>query len=115
MEVLTVFGTWDHTTGGGILFADGDGVVELIPGATIVIASGTKGYSLLPVGLGEKRYIFRQYCHASILRWVDKGGRSDKEFDADAPYEEVLAWNRKRADRGRTSLKMFSRLADVYI
>ncbi|KAJ6465538.1 hypothetical protein C8R47DRAFT_991404 [Mycena vitilis] len=114
MEVLTVFGAWNHKTGGGILFADGDGVVELIPGASVVIPSGTKAYALMPVGLGETRYVFRQYCHAGVLRWVEKGGRSDKEFDRDAPPEEIDAWYQKRPNRGRASLKMFSRLSDVY-
>ncbi|KAJ7919702.1 hypothetical protein B0H13DRAFT_1868288 [Mycena leptocephala] len=75
-ELLTVLGFWNHKAGGGIEFMDGDGVMELIPGATVAIPTGTKGYRLLPIASHEKRYVFRQYCHASVLRWVAKGGSS---------------------------------------
>ncbi|KAJ7798999.1 hypothetical protein B0H13DRAFT_1673803 [Mycena leptocephala] len=114
-ELLTVLGFWNHKAGGGIQFMDGDGVMELIPGATVAIPTGTKGYRLLPIASHEKRYVFRQYCHASVLRWMTKGGRSDREFDRDASDEDSLAWDEMRTNHGHASIKMFSKLRDIFV
>jgi hypothetical protein len=114
-ELLTVLGFWNHKAGGGIQFTDGDGVMELVPGATVAIPSGTKGYRLLPIASHEKRYVFRQYSHAGVLRWMRKGGRSDREFDRDASEDDTLAWDEMRTKRGHTSIKMFSKLRDIFV
>ncbi|KAJ7907848.1 hypothetical protein B0H13DRAFT_1618069, partial [Mycena leptocephala] len=112
---LTVLGFWNHKECGGIQFFGGEGVVELIPGATIAVPAGTMAYKLLPVAPHERRYIFRQYCHAGVFRWLEKGGRSDKDFDEYASEEEIAAWDERRANRGQSSLKMFSKLGDVFV
>jgi hypothetical protein len=112
---LTVLGFWNHKEHGGIQFFGGEGVVELIPGATIAVPAGTMPYTLLPVAPHERRYVFRQYCHASVFRWLEKGGRSDKDFDEYASEEEITAWEERRANRGQSSLKMFSKLEDVFV
>ncbi|KAJ7633684.1 hypothetical protein DFH06DRAFT_1337169 [Mycena polygramma] len=114
-ELLTFFGSWDSKKGGGILFSDEEGLVELVPGATVAFLAGAKSYTLMPIAAHETWYIFRQYCHASVLRWVQKGGRSDVEFASIASEKEVEAWNLLRATRGRTSLRMFSKLDELYV
>ncbi|KAJ7834494.1 hypothetical protein B0H13DRAFT_2426875 [Mycena leptocephala] len=94
-EAVTVVGTWNHEKGGGIWFPEDDSVIQLKPGAT--------------------RYFFRQYCHSGVLRWVEKGGRSDTEFDQQASPEQSAAWYAQRARRGLTSVKKFSKLGDVFV
>ncbi|KAJ7669896.1 hypothetical protein DFH06DRAFT_981427, partial [Mycena polygramma] len=115
MEAVTVVGSWDHEKGGGILLPEHQGMLQLKPGATILFPAGTKRFTFVAVGPHEKRYFFRQYCHAGVLRWVQKGGRSDTEFEAEASEEEFAAWYEQRAHRGGDSLKMFSKFEDVFV
>ncbi|KAJ6513591.1 hypothetical protein C8R47DRAFT_1206908 [Mycena vitilis] len=114
-ELLTFIGSWDSKTGGGIHFSDQEGLVEVVPGATIAFLSGAKSYTLMPIAAHETRYIVRQYVHASVLRWVQKGGRSDVEFACVASDKEVEAWDMLRVNRGRTSLRLFSKLDELYV
>jgi hypothetical protein len=115
MEAVTVFGSWDYKTGGGILLPEDEGMIQLKPGATILFPAGTKRFTFVAVAPHETRYFFRQYCHAGVLRWVEKGGRSDTEFEDVSSAEEIMAWNEHRAQRGRASIKMFSKLRDVFV
>jgi hypothetical protein len=112
MEVITVLGSWNPRTGGGIVFWDDVCVLELIPGATVMFPVGSKRYSLVAVAPHETRFVFRQYCHAGVLRWVEKGGRSDTEFDLGASDHEKDIWENIRAKRGH---KMFSKLEDIFV
>jgi hypothetical protein len=50
-----------------------------------------------------------------VFRWLEKGGRSDKDFDEYASEEEIAAWDERRANRGQSSLKVFSKLGDVFV
>jgi hypothetical protein len=59
--------------------------------------------------------VFRQYCHAGVLRWVEKGGRSDVQFEVKAKQAEVDAWNQFRTQRGRASAGMFSKIGDIFV
>ncbi|KAJ7138905.1 hypothetical protein C8R46DRAFT_921768 [Mycena filopes] len=115
MEAITVLGHWNHKKGGGVWLSGDDSVLELIPGATFIVPTGSKAYSMVGVGPGERQYLFRQFCNAGVLRWVEKVGRSDTEFEADALPEEKSAWAEHRARRGNEALKKFSRLADIYV
>ncbi|KAJ7727501.1 hypothetical protein B0H14DRAFT_2284124, partial [Mycena olivaceomarginata] len=103
---ITVIGSWDPRKGGGIMFWDDDALIELIPGATVLFPAGTKHYSLVAVAPHETQYVFRQYCHAGVLRWVEKGGRSDVQFEVMAKRAEVEAWNEFRAKRGHASVRI---------
>jgi hypothetical protein len=115
MEVITVMGSWDSRKGGGIFFWDDDTLIELIPGSTVLFPAGTKHYSLVAVAPHETRYVFRQYCHAGVMRWVEKGGRSDIEFDVGAKRDEVEAWEEIRTKRGHASARMFSKIGDIFV
>jgi hypothetical protein len=115
MEAVTSFGSYDHTQGGHIVFADDHGMLEMPVGTTVLFPAGTKRYTFAAVGKNEHRYLFRQFCSAGVLRWVDKGGRTDHQFACEASLEERAAWEAMRQQRGQTSLKLFSKLRDVYI
>ncbi|KAJ7629777.1 hypothetical protein DFH06DRAFT_1005813 [Mycena polygramma] len=115
MEAVTVVGSWDHTKGGGILFDEDKGMVQLKPGATVLYPAGTKAVTFVAIAPHEKRYFFRQFVHAGVLRWVQKGGRSDTEFDNLASPTESAQWNALRNRRGRDSIKLFGKLGDVFV
>ncbi|KAJ7823464.1 hypothetical protein B0H13DRAFT_1659025 [Mycena leptocephala] len=114
-EAVTVVGAWDHERGGGILFPEDESVIQLKPGATVLFPAGTKRFTFVAIAPHEKRYFFRQFCHGGVLRWLEKGGRSDTEFEDLASAAEIASWNERRARRGEMSLKMFSKLGDIFV
>ncbi|KAJ7117333.1 hypothetical protein C8R43DRAFT_1137629 [Mycena crocata] len=115
MEAITSLGFYNHKKGGQCEMWDDEAIIELAPGATIVFPAGTKRFSFMPVGKHETRYLFRQFCHAGVFRWFDKGGRSDAEFDRDASPEEIAKWEQMRLKRGQAVAKTFSRLDDISV
>ncbi|KAF7335136.1 hypothetical protein MVEN_02264500 [Mycena venus] len=119
LEVITVLGRYDYKRRGHMILWDDDSIFPLAPGTTIVIPTGTKRVSFLPVAADEKQFLFRQYFHSSILRWVEKGGYSDSSADREAATSEevaagLAAWEAERSRRAQTSQKLFSKLSDVY-
>ena len=115
MEAITSLGNYEHEDGrGAVILWDDETVVHFPPGSTIVFPSGTKRFSFIPVALREERYFFRQYCDAGVFRWLDKGGRTDAEFEKDATIEEKAAWEARRENRAKTAVKLFSKVGDVY-
>jgi hypothetical protein len=115
MEVITSLGTYDHQRGGHIVLWDENKVIELPSGATVMFVAGSKRYSFIPVARGQERFLFRQFCNAGVLRWIEKGGKSDKEFETFMSPEVIAAWNEKRAGRGAASAKLFTKLKDIFV
>ncbi|KAJ7172871.1 hypothetical protein C8R43DRAFT_873922 [Mycena crocata] len=114
-EALTVFGEYDWEVRGHIIFWDDEGAIPLRPGSTVLFPAGTKRYSFLAVASNETRFVFRQFCHSGIIRWLERGCMSDLEFEENASVEEMAMWNAKRNARGRTSAKLYGKLKDVYV
>ncbi|KAJ7511172.1 hypothetical protein B0H11DRAFT_1700528 [Mycena galericulata] len=114
-EAIIVLGSYDWKERGGLVLWHNETVIPLRPGGGALFPAGTMRYSFVPVAAHERQYLFRQYCHASVLRWVDKGFRSDTEFEATASQEELAAWEAMRATRGSTSAKMFTKIDDIYV
>ncbi|KAJ7704196.1 hypothetical protein B0H16DRAFT_1346869, partial [Mycena metata] len=112
---ITSFGDYDSEERGGLILWDDDRVIPLKSGATVVFPSGSKPYSLVPVAPHESRILVCQFCHASALCWVDKGGRSDALFDRLATVAEKAAWETKRERRGEMAAKMYSKLGDIFV
>ncbi|KAJ7462422.1 hypothetical protein FB451DRAFT_1026761 [Mycena latifolia] len=115
MEAITSFGNYDYKKGGQLVSWDDKAVIEVPPGATVLLPTGTKRYSFMAVAPSERRYLFRQYCNAGALRWVEKGGRSDREWENILSEEELDAWKGKRVELGAASLKSFSKIGDIYV
>ncbi|KAK7045172.1 hypothetical protein R3P38DRAFT_2766700 [Favolaschia claudopus] len=115
----TAFDTMDATTvlgsnGGHVTFQEDRIIQELKVGHTVLAASGAKRINFPTVktlGCG-RRILFRQYVNAGVLRWINKGRRTDKEFEA-APEADRAVWVARRREMGKTSLKMFGNLKDV--
>jgi hypothetical protein len=116
MEAVTSLGFYNHEKGGHLILPDDKKVIELPPGTTVLLPAGTKRFNFAAVAKHEKRFLFRQFCSAGVLHWVDKGGRTDREFQAHAAGSPTMvAWNDMRRIRGETSLKSFTKLRDVYV
>ncbi|KAJ7177590.1 hypothetical protein C8R46DRAFT_888291, partial [Mycena filopes] len=114
-EAITSFGTYDSAERGGLILWEDGRVFPLKSGWTFVFPSGTKRYSFVPVAPNETRVLFRQFCNAGALRWAEKGGRSDSQFELKASNAEKAAWEAKRAIRGETAAKMYSKLGDLIV
>ncbi|KAJ7333350.1 hypothetical protein DFH08DRAFT_708129 [Mycena albidolilacea] len=114
MEAFTVMGSYDHTKGGHIVCWDDHTMIELRPGSTVLLAAGCKQFSFTATGPGETQFLFRQYCDASIMRWLHKRGHSDGEFEQLQGSAEIAMWEEARANRGCAALGMFSQLQDLF-
>ncbi|KAK7000637.1 hypothetical protein R3P38DRAFT_2561333 [Favolaschia claudopus] len=110
VEAMTALGDFNDQTGGQLTLSEDENFLQFGPGMTAVFPAGTTEYMFAAVGKGEKRYMFRQYFCAGVHRWIEKGGRTDKEFAEEAPEQEVLAWEEMRLRRAEQSAKMFTKL-----
>ncbi|KAK7043446.1 hypothetical protein R3P38DRAFT_2767052 [Favolaschia claudopus] len=113
VEAMTVLGKFDDLLGGELISPDDDSATRFGPGMTAILPTGSKEFMLAAVGKDETRYLFRQYFCARVLRWVEKGGRTDDEFDKTATDEECEAWEEKRLGRTDGSINAFSKLRDI--
>ncbi|KAK6971925.1 hypothetical protein R3P38DRAFT_2813183 [Favolaschia claudopus] len=112
---VTAFGKYNSKTGGQIVFGDDDKMLEFPAGRTVIFPAGAKEYTFAAVGRNEERFLIRQYCNAGVLRWVEKGGRTDREFDEMASEEEKACWEEIRRQRAEGSVKMFSKLDEIFL
>lgn len=119
VEAITVLGRYDDTRRGHLILWDDDNIFQMVPGTTVLIPSGTKRSTFLTVAGNEKQFLFRQYFHSSVLRWMEKGGYSDTAFEWEASESEeaagrLVGWEARRLRRAQTSRKSFSKLEDVF-
>ncbi|KAJ7048217.1 hypothetical protein C8F01DRAFT_1193810 [Mycena amicta] len=95
MMVGTVYGEWNSKTGGHLILPDDGKYLPLEVGDMFVIPSGSKPYAFIPVGDGEYQFLFCQYFHSSVYRWLKKGGKSDEQFERH--LQRDLQRDRKKA------------------
>ncbi|KAK7045180.1 hypothetical protein R3P38DRAFT_2766708 [Favolaschia claudopus] len=115
----TAFDTMDATSvlglvGGHVTFQEDQIIQQLRVGHTVLAASGSKRINFPTVKKLGRRFLFRQYVDAGVLRWIEKGGRTDKEFEA-LPEADRAAWVAGRRERAETGLRMFGNIADVVL
>ncbi|KAJ7468415.1 hypothetical protein B0H11DRAFT_2238881 [Mycena galericulata] len=116
MEALTVGGTYAWEQGRAmIIFWDDYAAIPLRQGTTVVYPAGTKRFSFTGIAPHEKFYIFRQFCHAGVLRWIDKDFQSDDEFAASLSEEGYIDFQTARRRRGETSIDKYTKINDIYV
>ncbi|KAJ7766364.1 hypothetical protein DFH07DRAFT_769906 [Mycena maculata] len=115
MELLTIGGSYDWKERGLLLFWDDHGTFPLRPSSTVAYPAGTKRFSFIPVAPHETFYVFRQYCHAGVMRWIEKDFRSDAQFEEEASDEELADMKEARESHGRNTIKNFTKIHDVYV
>ncbi|KAI0257746.1 hypothetical protein BC834DRAFT_920740 [Gloeopeniophorella convolvens] len=70
---VTSMGTFNPDHGGHLVLQDLKLKVKFPPGSTVLLPSTWLRYGNTPVGEGERRYSFMQYCPDSLLRWARYG------------------------------------------
>lgn len=112
--VIQALGNFNPTKGGHLILWDLKLVVQFPPNSTILIPSATMAHSNIPVQEGDSRVSFTQYCAGRIFRWVDKGFRTEKEFEeADKDrYDAVMA---RKAARWEMGLSLLSTIDELLL
>lgn len=100
MEAITVCGRYDSQKRGRLVLWDDDFSVCLYPGSTVLFPSGSKRFSFVGVEEDETFCIFRQFCHAGVLRWVENDFRGEAELEHELELaDEVGALEAHRLER----------------
>ena len=90
---ISAFGNYDYKLGGHLILWDLGIAIEFPPGSTILIPSAIIKHSNVAISEHERRYSITQYTAGGLIRWVDCGYRSQKDFKAaggkfsDTPFE----------------------------
>ncbi|TFK81020.1 hypothetical protein K466DRAFT_502865 [Polyporus arcularius HHB13444] len=105
---VTALGSYDPTKGGHIILLDLRTAVEFPPGASIFIPSGVARHANTTIQPGETRMAFTQFCAGGLLRWVDAGFQTLKEFGQRDPQRRA-DFDAQLDEKTRTSVRYFSR------
>ncbi|KAJ7716058.1 hypothetical protein B0H16DRAFT_1339335, partial [Mycena metata] len=90
-------------------------VIRCTPGTTVFIAGSVKDYFFTRVPPNETRYLFEQYFDACVQRWIDRGFRSDVQYEEEATPEEIAQVETQLANCVRFSMKLLSRMDELYV
>ncbi|KAK6980527.1 hypothetical protein R3P38DRAFT_3235635 [Favolaschia claudopus] len=112
MQAITAVGKYNDLEGGELILDEDDACIRFSAGMTTVLPATTE-YRFAAVGKDEDRYLFRQYFCAGALRWAEKGGRTDEQFEKDASEEEKQAWEDTRVNRGMDTYRLFSQFHEI--
>ncbi|KIY61874.1 hypothetical protein CYLTODRAFT_314150, partial [Cylindrobasidium torrendii FP15055 ss-10] len=111
---VTVFGPFDHTKGGHIVLEDFNIMIQAPHGTSYAIMGACVSHGNAPLAdpTTEHRSSFTQYMPGGLRRWVDNGGKTDKQLKETDPirYKEVQGWKQGNWDRG---IGMLSTLDEV--
>ncbi|KAJ7887148.1 hypothetical protein B0H13DRAFT_1627563 [Mycena leptocephala] len=88
--------------------------IRCYPGTTVLIAGSVNDYFFTTVAPGEKRYLFQQFFHSNVQRWIDRGFRSNSLYDEDATEEEKALVEAKLGKRVPFTMKLLSRLHEIH-
>ena len=80
MCAIQSLGNFDHTKGGHLILWQLNIMLEFPPGFLALIPSATITHSNSPVSEHETRLSFTQFCPGGLLRYVDSGLRTEREF-----------------------------------
>jgi hypothetical protein len=111
---ITAIGKYPPSRGQVIIWKDGMSLT-FVPGTTILFPGGCKRYSFAAVEAGESRFYFKQYFSGALARWVDKGGRSDNQFDDYASEEVMAAYTKRRGNRPQRAMQLYSKVNDLFV
>ncbi|TFK58750.1 hypothetical protein BDN72DRAFT_781649, partial [Pluteus cervinus] len=83
--VVQSFGSFDSTKGGHLILWEAKLVIEFPANSFIFLPSAVMTHSNLPVVETETRISITHYCPGALLRFVDSGMRTDKDFQMQDP------------------------------
>ena len=85
---ITPLGRFNHKQGGHLVLWDFGLVIDFPPGSTILIPSSLFVHSNTPIQEEETRSSIVQYAAGGLVRWVNRGFQSDKDWMAKASAED---------------------------
>ncbi|KAJ7747896.1 hypothetical protein DFH07DRAFT_962314 [Mycena maculata] len=115
LEAVTICGDYEWNERGRIIFWDHDRSVPLRPSTTLLFPAGAMHFSFVGVAAHEKVCLFRQFFHASILRWLEKDGRSDTQFELMTSEEDLAAFKAVRVTRPVSTIQLYSKIGEIYV
>ncbi|KAJ7049743.1 hypothetical protein C8F01DRAFT_1093085 [Mycena amicta] len=128
VAVYSVFGKWDHKKVGHLMLPADGKMFPLKVGEMFVLPSGTKEFAFVPVreDKGEYQFLFVQYFHSAVYRWVEKGGFTDAQYERSIRRDmlsdhkkaamKLKTWMEGRRGAGRQrAKKVYRALGDVFV
>ncbi|KAJ7154380.1 hypothetical protein C8R43DRAFT_885058 [Mycena crocata] len=114
-RALTVLGKFNPDRSSICILPNDNLAFRCPPGSTFLLPGSVTDYYFSGVKKGEQCYLFEQFFHAGIDRYIERGFRSDARYDRYATAEEKAAVEGRLADRVKSAKKLFSRLSELYV
>ncbi|KAJ7711506.1 hypothetical protein B0H16DRAFT_1745119 [Mycena metata] len=111
-RVITVLGNFTICY---CILPDDNIAIRCFPGSTVLIAGSVKHYFFTKVEAKQTRFLFEQFFDACVQRWIDRGFRSDADYEANATDAEIIEVETKLANRIPFAMKLFSRLHEIHV
>ncbi|KAF8878633.1 hypothetical protein BD779DRAFT_1613016 [Infundibulicybe gibba] len=110
---ITALGEFDHTRGGHLVLFPLKLAIQFPPGATILIPSACLAHGNTTLQPGETRQSITQYCAGGLIRWVDYGFCSAKDFLLKEGAAEKMEIDKAPGVRWLGLLDLFSTIEDI--
>ncbi|KAK6997350.1 hypothetical protein R3P38DRAFT_2563409 [Favolaschia claudopus] len=112
-NILTALGKFRSLYGGHVIFWELGLVVQFPPGSSILLPAGLIHYSFVKVEEEETRLSMLQWAGAGVRRFLDNGGRLDKDFAARATPNEHSGREHRREIAHEIAIEAFPRQRDL--
>ncbi|KAJ2921681.1 hypothetical protein H1R20_g15413, partial [Candolleomyces eurysporus] len=107
---VTSGGSYDFKKGGHMVLKEAKLVIEFPPCTTILLPSATVMHGNSPIQSGELRISMTQYTAGGVVRWVDYGFRSSKEYQANRSSSRSSSMD--GGNRWAESLDLYSKYSE---
>ncbi|KAG6818288.1 hypothetical protein H0H93_006256, partial [Arthromyces matolae] len=111
---VLALGNFDPDVSAKLILWDAKLVIRFPHGSTIFLPSASVAHSNSPIQVGDYRISITQYAPGGLFRWVDNGGRTEKELKAEDPelYEKMQSEKETRWKYGMTLLPTWKECQD---
>lgn len=106
---IVPLGCFDPKVGGHLILFDLGLVIEFPPGSSILIPSAVLRHGNTSIRPHEERMSFTQYCSGGLMRWVECGFRTYKQYQEEDPVG-FAKFKGDLKDRTTRYLNLFSRI-----
>ena len=103
-------GSYDPTKSGHLVLFDLSLMVQLPPGSSILIPSGTICHANVAIQPHETRQSFTQYCPGGLLRWVAYGFKA-VNTSSESIRQQLEKMHKKRCTH---AIGLFSKLQELH-
>ena len=110
---ITPLGRFNHKQGGHLVLWDFGLVIDFPPGSTILIPSSLFVHSNTPIQEEETRSSIVQYAAGGLVRWVNRGFQSDKDWMAKASAEDQQRDQEKQKLRWVKAAGMYTKVEEL--